>query len=70
MGPTIFLPKTNNERCHNLHKDASKKDNFLTSCEYRQSLLNKGSFCITVVTTITITPITTIIVVIIIITTI
>ena len=46
MGATIFLPKTNTEKCHSLHKDVSTKDDFLSNCEYRQSLLNKGDVAI------------------------
>ena len=46
MGPTIFLPKTNSQECHTLHKNASTKDEFLGRCEYRQSTLKKGDCCI------------------------
>jgi len=42
MGPTIFLPRTNNLECHNLHKNSQTKDDFLAKCEYRQSCLKKG----------------------------
>jgi hypothetical protein len=42
MGATIFLPRTNTRECHQEHKNTSTKDQFLASCEYRQSLLSKG----------------------------
>jgi hypothetical protein len=42
MGPTIFLPRTNNLESHNLHKNSQTKDDFLAKCEYRQSCLKKG----------------------------
>lgn len=46
MGATIFLPSTNTLYCHEQHKSNLTKDDFLSTCEYRQSLLKKGDIAI------------------------
>jgi hypothetical protein len=47
MGATIFLPKTNNQHCHDQHKNERGKDGtFLNQCEFRESLLKKGDAAI------------------------
>jgi ectoine hydroxylase-related dioxygenase (phytanoyl-CoA dioxygenase family) len=46
MGPTLFLPNTNNEHDHAQHKNPKTKDKFLASCVYKQGLLKKGDLVI------------------------
>eukprot|EP00941_MAST-03F_sp_MAST-3F-sp1_P004555 g4555.t1 len=47
MGPTIFLPGTNKETCHNeFNGDYCRKANFLKSRKYEASLLKKGDCAI------------------------
>lgn len=48
MGATIFLPRTNNARCHWQNKNTTAKAHaaFLATCEYRQGLLRKGDVAI------------------------
>lgn len=44
MGPTLFLPNTNNEHDHSQHKSKNQtlKNTFLAKCVYKQGLLRKG----------------------------
>ena len=48
MGPTIFLPRTNNQQAHEAVKseNESTKADFLAGCEYRMALLRKGDCAI------------------------
>jgi hypothetical protein len=43
-GGTVFLPNTNNLKCHQEHKSTigNEKILFLNSCKYKQALLKKG----------------------------
>ena len=47
MGPTVFLPRTNTQTCHESFKGSTDtKADFLAGCEYRQSLLRKGDVAV------------------------
>lgn len=46
MGCTIFLPATNNQECHDLHKSRVVSDDFLVADTYRRAVLQKGDCAI------------------------
>lgn len=46
MGPTLFLPNTNNEHDHAQHKNPKLKDKLLARSVYKQGLLQKGDLVI------------------------
>jgi ectoine hydroxylase-related dioxygenase (phytanoyl-CoA dioxygenase family) len=46
MGPTIFLPSTNNQDCQDRFQNDKTKNELFASCEYRQAMLRKGDVAI------------------------
>jgi ectoine hydroxylase-related dioxygenase (phytanoyl-CoA dioxygenase family) len=46
MGPTVFLPGTNQENVHRRLNEPDAKEGMLVSREYRQSVLQKGDVAV------------------------